>query len=87
MIESPLLKELEVELKGQWEAKWKAEAAAAAKAEARAEDILRFLHVRFGLVPEDMESAVLELREENKLNSLLEAAARCNSLEEFQSEL
>jgi hypothetical protein len=71
MIESPVLKELEAE--------WKAEATTRA--------ILRFLRARFGALPAELEAEILGLRDEARLDALLESAARCDSLEAFQASL
>lgn len=75
MIESPLLRELREE--------WTAEA----RAEARAEDILRFLEYRFGPIPEAARDAVRATQDPQRLDALLECAARCENLDEFDARL
>ena len=75
MIESPLLQELREE--------W----TAAARAEARAEDVLRVLEYRFESVPVPVQEAVRATRDPQRLEWLLEGAARCASLEEFRARL
>jgi hypothetical protein len=75
MIESPVLRELEAE----WTAK--------AMAEAKADGIARFLAARFGPLPADLESDLRAIDDLNRLNALVESAARCPDLEAFRAQL
>lgn len=71
MIESPVLRELEAE--------W--------KAEAKAEDVIGVLNARFGSLSSDLRSAILEVRDLSRLDILVPAAARCETIEEFCRQL
>jgi hypothetical protein len=75
MIESPLLQEL----KDEW--------AAEARAEVRVETILRVLQYRFGEVPVEVQEAVRATRDPQRLERLLEGAARCADQHEFRTRL
>jgi hypothetical protein len=57
------------------------------EAEWKAEAILRVLRARFGALPAELEAEILGLRDEARLDALLEHAARCESLEAFRAGL
>src|SRR4029453_1222117 len=71
MIGSPFL----VELRAEW------------SAEAKAEAIVRGLQARFGPVSPYPESAVRGIRDEERLNALLESAVRCSDLATVRASL
>jgi hypothetical protein len=71
MIESPVLRELEAE----WTAR------------AKADGVLRVVRARFGSVPPSLRAGVRAIDSEERLNALLESAARCPDLETFRSQL
>jgi len=71
MIESPLIKELEVEF----------------TSKAMHKTILRFLEGRFGPVPEDVRVAVQHIENESALDAMALLAARCPDLDAFRSGL
>lgn len=79
MIESPVLRELEDE--------WKARYTAEGKAEGKVDAIRQFLRARFGDVPEALDAAILGRRDHPGLDLLLDAAARCTSLDDFRAQL
>jgi hypothetical protein len=71
MIESPVLQELFAER----------------EAETRRKDILKFLTVRFGPLPEDLKAALQTIEDGTKLDELVESAASCPDLGVFRARL
>jgi hypothetical protein len=71
MIESPLIKEIVAEN----------------TQKARQEDILEFLHARFGTVPDGIAQQVRSVRAQRKLKALVKHAAQCPDLEAFRKRL
>ncbi|RME03655.1 MAG: DUF4351 domain-containing protein, partial [Planctomycetota bacterium] len=51
------------------------------------EAVLRFLEVRFGPLPPELKEKVKEIQELAKLDRLVEAAAKCQSLAEWEADL
>jgi hypothetical protein len=49
--------------------------------------ILRFLLVRFESVPISVEEKLRRIQDENRLNALIDTAARCTSLDSFRSQV
>ena len=49
--------------------------------------ILRYLANRFGPMPEDLATALRTVRDEVRLDQLLDVAARCTSLDDFRARL
>jgi hypothetical protein len=71
MIESPLIDEIVLK----------------AQHEARQKDILKFLAGRFDSVPPDVENALLTIKDDAHLESLVEWAGACPDLKSFQVRL
>ena len=57
------------------------------RVEWKADDVARFLRARFGPLPDELESSVRSIQDEERLNALIEIAARCADLEAFRSQL
>ena len=54
-------------------------------AEARTADLLRYLHGRFGPLPEELQAAVRSVEDSRRLDDLITAAAECDSLDAFRA--
>ena len=50
-------------------------------------DILKFLAIRFGPVPPELEAELRSIRDETVLDAAVELAASCTDLEHFGAEL
>jgi hypothetical protein len=70
MLESPFLKQIEDQ----------------AKAEARVEDLLRFLEKRFKGVPDDLRTAILAVKDLDRLTPWIDLAATSRTLRSFRKQ-
>jgi hypothetical protein len=75
MIESPLIEEIV------------SEATAEIEAKATVNTILTVLRVRIGPIPPELDSTLRSIQDVRKLEHLVEAAARCESLDEFRAQM
>ncbi|MDR3111249.1 MAG: hypothetical protein LBU65_16395, partial [Planctomycetaceae bacterium] len=63
------------------------EAFAKGEVRAKAESVLSFLKFRFKKVPQNIEKTVLSYTDLTALESLIQCAAVCSSIEEFEGSL
>jgi hypothetical protein len=52
----------------------------------RQEDVLKFMQARFSHVPNTVEQKILQIRDMNKLSTLIEHVARANKIDEINVE-
>ena len=79
ILESPLIQQMLADAEARGETK--------ASLETKHHDILRILRIRHGAIPELVELSIRMVSDEHRLEALLDAAVRCESIDEFRSHL
>ncbi len=70
-----------------WIAEGKAEGRAEGEVTGQAKSVIKFLHSRFGEVPTSVQRKIMNLRDTSRIEEMIELAATCQSLKEFQKTL